>query len=276
MKLAGKVVAITGGAGGIGRELCHYFLEAGARVWAMDVDKTGLLSLEQDARKWGKELYPIEADVTNKSSLENALQTILIAHSNLDVWINNAGISGLGDFCKTPVERVEAVMRINLMGTVYGSRIALDHMEKVGRGTIVNLASVAGHVSVAYLAAYCASKHAVVGFTRSLQQELDLKDSNVKMMLVSPGFVNTGMIEKGTQKGFPDWLSFALSEPKEVAQQIVRAVEKGSREVYPTLNGKMILGMNKFLPSITRRSSRILLAKNVRDLIFLRKQPPQD
>jgi NAD(P)-dependent dehydrogenase (short-subunit alcohol dehydrogenase family) len=274
MNLAGKIVVITGGAGGIGRELCHEFLTAGARVWALDVDKTSLLKLEEDARKWGKELYPLEADVSNRNSLENALQTIVIAHSGLDVWVNNAGISGLGDFNKMPLERVEAVLRINLLGTIYGTRIALDHMEKFGRGTIVNIASVAGHVTAPYLSTYCASKHGVIGFTRALREELKIKDSNIRLMSVSPGFVDTGMIEKGSLRGFPEWLGFALSKPEEVARDVVRAVERGATEIYPTLNGKMILGVNKFLPAIARRSSRILLSKNIRDLIFFRKQPP--
>jgi len=272
--LTGKVVVITGAAGGIGKALTKAFLSSGASIWALDQNAAALKQLEREGEKYSEPIQTLRVDVSNYDDIKTALKEITEKTPAIHYWINNAGISGIGDFMEKPLEDFETTLKVNLNGVVIGTRLAIEHMEKLGRGSVVNVASVAGHISAPYLCAYSASKHAVVGFTRALRQELKLKDCPIKLLLVSPGFVDTQMIQKGTQEGFPEWLSSVLSTPEDVAEEMLAGIIKDKEEIFPTWNGKALLKMYRLFPAMTTRSSRILLAKSFKDLLLLRKTPP--
>lgn len=272
--LTGKVAVITGAGSGIGKALAQAFLQRGATVWALDKNGEALNNLEKNSAKYSEPLQTLRVDVSEFSDMESALKEITQKTPAIHFWINNAGISGLGDFMQLSLDDFNKTIQINLNGVVIGTRLAIEHMEKLGQGTIVNVGSVAGHVSAPYLTAYSSSKHAVVGFTRALRQELKLKDCPIKMLLVSPGFVDTQMIERGSQFGFPEWLSTMLSSPENTASEILEGIIKNKEEIFPTLNGKALIKMYRLFPNLTTRSSRILLSKSVKDLLLLRKTPP--
>jgi uncharacterized protein len=272
--LTGKVVVITGAAGGIGRALAQRFLEHGATVWVLDRNQEGLAEIQKEGKKFSEPVMTLKVDVSNIEDMTSALGEISQKTPALHYWVNNAGISGLGGFMEKSLEEFEATIRVNLNGVVIGTRLALAHMERLGQGTIVNVASVAGHISAPYLSAYSASKHGVVGFTRALRQELKLKDCPIKLLLVSPGFVDTQMIERGTHEGFPEWLSPLLATPDDVSTEMLKGILKTQEEIYPTLNGKALLKMYRVFPTLTSRSSRLLLSKSLKDLVLLRKTPP--
>lgn len=271
---AGKQIVITGSAKGIGRSLAEKFLKARATVWSLDVDEKALAEFQDTAQKYGQDLHTLKVDLTQKEEFQTAVKTITEKAKAIDYWVNNAGVSGLGDFSTKTFEEFEKVIAINLNATVLGTRLALDHMEQVGRGTIVNMASVAGHISCPYLSAYCASKFAVVGFSLALREELYLKQVPVKICVVSPGFVDTEMLERKRPEGFPEWLGFLLSTPEAVADEIVKGLKRGKEDIYPTFNGRMMLRMGRLMPTLTTKSSRVLLSKSVKDLLFFRKIPP--
>ncbi len=272
--LTGKVVVITGAAGGIGKALCESFLKCGTTVWGLDQNASALKNLEREREKFSEPIQTLQVDVSNIEEMKLSLKEITAKTPAIHYWINNAGISGMGDFMEKPIEEFDTTIRVNLNGVVIGTRLALEHMEKLGRGTIVNVASVAGHISAPYLCAYSASKHGVVGFTRALRQELKLKDCPIKLLLVSPGFVDTQMIKKGSKEGFPAWLSSLLSTPEKVANEMIVGIIKNNEEIFPTWNGKALLKMYRVFPSLTARSSRVLLSKSLKDLLLLRKTPP--
>lgn len=272
--LTGKIVVITGAASGIGKSLTQTFLNRGATVWGLDKNSVGLSQLEKEGEKYSEPIRTLRVDVSSVEDMQTALKEISAKTPAIHFWVNNAGISGLGDFMERSLEEFDETVKINLNGVVIGTRLALEHMEKLGQGTIINVASVAGHISAPYLTAYSASKHAVVGFTRALRQELKLKDCPIHLLLVSPGFVDTQMIEKGTQFGFPNWLSSVLSTPDAVADEMLNGIVRNQEEIFPTFNGKALMKMYRIFPSLTAKSSRILLSKSVKDLVFLRKTPP--
>ena len=269
-----KVVVVPGAAGGIGTCLVKELLDLGATVWGLDLDEAALQRLSETHRKFGRTFFYKPTDVSSESVLKKTRDEILSQSKEIHVWINNAGISGLGDFQSSTQEGFERVIQINLNGVVLGTRLALERMEHVGFGTIVNVASIAGHLAAPYLSAYCASKHGVVGFTRSLREELSLKHSPVKIVLVSPGFVDTKIIEKGTDHGFPDWLNFLLSTPAATAKEIVTALVHDKEEVIPTLNGKLMFAAHRIFPRTTLKGSKVLLSKSFKDLLLMRKTPP--
>jgi short-subunit dehydrogenase len=267
---AGKNIVITGAASGIGKSLVFRLLREKAVVWAWDRDAEGLKLAEKESRKIGGELYTRVVDVTDTASLEQATRETVQTAERIHIWVNNAGISGLGDFAAQSDSTFEKVLDVNLRAVVRGTRLALSHMEQMGAGTVVNMASVAGFVPAPYLAAYSASKHAVVGFTRALREELRLKSSSVRMVLVSPGFVDTGMLEPNSPLGFPPWLSWAVSDVETVSSDIVTALRRGKEEVMPTWNGRLMVEMHKWMPKATRRSARMLLTRSFRDFLLSR------
>jgi short-subunit dehydrogenase len=243
------------------------FAAAGADVWGLDVNEESLAALADEAEKHGRRVTTRRGDVTDRASLRAVREEAVKAGSGIAVWINNAGIAGLGDFSAVSADEFARVIGVNLDGAVNGTRLALEVMETAGAGVIVNMASVAGHLPGPYMSAYCASKHAVVGFTRSLQAELKLKGSPVRMLLVSPGFVDTGIIAKGEELGYPEWLGFMLASPESVAAAVINGIRSGRDEIYPTFNGKLMKRLYGLFPGATVASSRVLLSKNWRDLL---------
>jgi short-subunit dehydrogenase len=271
--LQGQMAVVTGAAGGIGGAFVERLGEAGADVWALDVDAAGLAARQEEASRFGRKVVTRVVDVRDGAALQ-AIAGEIAAQGRLDLWINNAGIAGITPFSGTPVEDFDRVMGINLGGVINGTRAALSVMEHSGFGTIVNIASMAGHLPAPMMTSYCASKHGVVGFSRSLQAELALRASPVRLLLVSPGFIDTAIIRKGEAMGFPPWLSFMLSTPKSVAEETLQAVKSGKAEIFPSMNAKVMRAMYRMLPKATVRSSRVLLAKSWRDLVLNRFDIP--
>lgn len=273
MKVAGKSVVITGAAQGIGRALSLQLAEKGAKIFAVDIDNEGLLELEDVFSKFGLTVKKLCGSVTDSSFLQRVRETVIAEHRQLDVWINNAGVALIKPFLDTSSEEFQRVLDINLSAVVNGTRIALEGMEQQGTGLIINVGSVAGYLPAALMSSYNASKFAITGFTKSLQAELQLNSSPVKMMLVSPGFVDTRIISRGKENGFPEWLSFMLSEPKDVARDIVRGILRGKTEINPTFNGKLMRRMYSVFPDTTVKSSRILLSNSLKDFLSNKTRP---
>ncbi len=229
-----KNVVLTGAAQGIGRSLAFQFADRGARVCALDRDEVGLKALAQTAKERSREIDTVTIDVTDFASLQKIAEKIH-AKSPIDYWVNNAGVAKVVSFEETTPDEFDRILRVNLGAVVTATRIALTLMEKTGTGNIINMASVAGHVPCPFLTSYCTAKFAVVGFTAALREELRLKDSPVRLFMVSPGFVDTGMIEKG--KLFPEWLSWMLSTPESVAEEVIHGIERGSWRFFPRSTG---------------------------------------
>jgi short-subunit dehydrogenase len=234
------------------------------------LDEKALHEAQDHADKFAWLLKTIKVDLTVSEELDRAYAQSLEALGPIDVWINNAGINGTGDFLDLTQESFERVITINFIALTRATRLALAGMNASGHGLIVNIASVAGIIEAPLMSAYVSSKHAVVGFTRALQAELELKDSPARTLLVCPGFVNTKIIEKGAKRGFPEWLSWMLSTPEKVSNAIVRGIKSGDTEVFPTMSGKMMLRMYKTARKTTVKSSRLLLAKSWKDVLLNR------
>lgn len=265
MKIKGRIVVITGAAGGIGAELVLAFCQRGARVEAVDINAKGLGRLHQQMEKKGFQIHTHRVDVGSSQALQRFSKSLKKTFP--EIWINNAGIAITKPFTKIAEDDFEKILRVNLNGVINGTRMALEIMQPRQVGLIVNLASLAGHIPSPFLSAYATSKHGVVGFTRSLQWELRLMASPVKLCLVSPGFVGTAMISADPDFQIPSWLSWLVSTPASVAQAILKAVEKDREEVFPTLSGSMMRLMHRYAPSALRLSSRLMSARNFREMI---------
>ena len=184
----GKVVFNTGGARGIGRATAERFASEGGRVVVADRDGA---AAEAAAREIGREAFALELDVADASSVSRAISRALERAQQIDVLINNAGITRDATLLKTADEAWDAVIAVNLTGTFNATRAVAQHMVARGRGAIVNASSIVGLYGNFGQSNYVASKSAVIGLTRVWARELGRK--GVRVNCVAPGFIATDM-----------------------------------------------------------------------------------
>jgi len=229
--LAGDVVAITGGARGIGRATAAALIAQGARVAIGDIDAA---LAERTAQELGSGTVGLPLDVTNRTSFATFLDEVENRLGALDVLINNAGIMPIGSFAEETDATAIRMIDINLHGVIYGSKLALERFIPRNRGHLVQIASVAGKMGFPGGATYCASKHAVVGLSESIRAEL--QGTNIGLSVVMPVVVNT---ELGS--GLAQTRGFKPVQPEDVAKAIVEALQTGRFEVYvPKSIGSMV------------------------------------
>jgi NADP-dependent 3-hydroxy acid dehydrogenase YdfG len=204
------VVAVTGGARGIGLATARAFAAAGAHVVIGDID---LDEASASAAEIGAVAAPL--DVRDPASFA----AFVSAAGDIDVLVNNAGVAHGATFVDTPPELRDLQLDVNLRGVVNGMAAVLPGMIDRGRGHIVNIASLAGKLATPNAAIYTATKFAVVGLTEAVRAEV--QDSGVRVTAVLPTFVRTRMTEGLSLDHIP------TATPEEVARAILRAVRRG-------------------------------------------------
>lgn len=221
--LTGKVVAITGGARGIGRASAEAFLAAGAAVAIgdIDVELAAKTAAELGADPAAK-IVGLPLNVTDKASFAAFLDSVDSELGPLDVLVNNAGIMPTGLFIDEDEAMTDRIIGINLNGVIHGSRLAVKRFKDRGSGHLINIASLAGTQGFPGLATYCATKHAVIGFTSALH--LEMKEHGVHVGAVLPGIVRT---ELSAGADMPNWITpLTTVDPEDVAQAIVKSVQQ--------------------------------------------------
>jgi NAD(P)-dependent dehydrogenase (short-subunit alcohol dehydrogenase family) len=225
--LSGKVVAITGGARGIGKATATALVRRGCRVAIGDID-TALA--ERTAAGLGGGTIALAVDVTDRTSFSSFLDEAERQLGPLDVVINNAGIMPVTPFVEESVDSVHRQIDINVHGVITGTQLAIERMTPRHTGHIVNLASQAGKGGLPGIATYAAGKHAVVGLSEAVRAEL--RGSGIEMHCVMPTVVNTELTSGVGQR----WVK--PIEAEDVAEAIAEALEVNRYDVWvPKENG---------------------------------------
>ncbi|CAH0381508.1 unnamed protein product [Bemisia tabaci] len=215
MDLKGKVALVTGGASGIGRAFAEELVKYGAKVSICDVNDDGEELADQLCQKYGRDRAIFcSCDVTDYPQIEESFQTTVSAYGGIDIVINNAGIFN-DRFWELEVD-------VNLNGVIRGTLLALRYMSKHrgGRGgTIINVAAVEGYSVFPAAPIYCATKHAVVGFTRSYGSPFHTNMTGVRFIALCPGGTKTGMIPENDWKKTLQAPEYEAALPKTINQQ---------------------------------------------------------
>lgn len=227
MRLENKVALITGAGSGIGRATAELFAKEGARVVVADYNaESGHITVSSIKGHGGQAAF-VQADVSKASDAERMVKAALDAYGRLDILHNNAGI-----FVKpTPAHEMteddwDRVFNINIKGVWLGCKYAVPELIKAGGGAIVNTASMAGIRGRPYTTAYCASKGAVVIFTKTLA--IELAPYNIRVNCICPGAVNTPLIhqlgitqEQAAGQVLADQPIARFARPEEIAQAVL-------------------------------------------------------
>lgn len=234
----GKVVLVTGGGAGIGRAACLAFAGAGARVACVDCNPAEGGSVVAEIVARGGEATFVAADVTDAHQVRGYVERTLELYGRIDVFVNNAGIEGaVVPLVEYPEETFDRVMAVNVRGVFLGLKHVLPVMQAQRAGVVINTGSTGSHVGATGVAAYVASKHAVLGLTRCAA--LEVAGDGVRVNAVCPGSTRTRMLQSlAEERGKQAALEFSLAtpngriaEPDEIAATMLYLASDAARHM---------------------------------------------
>jgi short-subunit dehydrogenase len=245
-----KVVIVTGGTDGIGKALVEDLLRSGAKVATCGRDNDKLYRLQSDHPSYP--LHTMVADVSNENDCRRFIETTIKFFGDIDILINNAGISMRALLKEANIEVIRKVMEINFFGAVYCTKYALNSIIE-RKGTIVGVSSIAGYRGLPGRNGYSASKFALQGWLEAIKTEL--AQDGVHVMWVCPGFTTSNirhaaLNKDGVSQGESPMDEGSMMTAEECAGHILRAVQKKKRTLVLTFTGKRTVFMNKFFPGL--------------------------
>lgn len=245
-----RVAVITGAAGGFGRALCKRFGAGGARIVGLDLNEKALNELKEELEEAGIEAAIYPCDLTIEKNCNDGINYALAKFGRIDLLYNNAGISHRSAFCNTDVSVIRRVMEVNFFSAVYCTKAALDSLIE-NKGMIITMSSIAGFAPLIARTGYSASKHALHGFFDSLRTELE--DQGVKVMIVCPSFVKTGIDQRalggdGKPASQPRQQTGKPGLPEEQAEIIFQAACREKQLLLPSTMSTVSYWIHKFCP----------------------------
>ncbi|WP_040950249.1 SDR family NAD(P)-dependent oxidoreductase [Gorillibacterium massiliense] len=225
-RLDGKVAVITGASSGVGAIIARDLAEIGA-IPVLAARSEAKLQKVAAAIKDEHACYVL--DVRSDEQVREVMDAVRARYGKIDILINCAGFGVFEYTVNTSLHTFEDMMDVNYMGTVRCIKDVLPHMLEAGNGNIVNLASMAGKLGSAKSSGYAASKHAVLGFTNSLRQEL--AGTGVRLSAINPGPIDTPFFETADPTGgYVNSIKWMMLPPERVSAAVIKAIVKGKDE----------------------------------------------
>jgi NADP-dependent 3-hydroxy acid dehydrogenase YdfG len=241
MSIEGKIVAVTGASGGIGRAIAHVLAERGAAVVLGARSEDALAAVAHEIHERGGKAVFRKVDVTRRADLRGLVDVARQQFGRLDVLVNNAGIGPISRFDALRVDDWDAMIDVNLRGVLYGIAAALPVFQQQKSGHVINIVSTAGLKIVPTMAVYAATKNAVRTITEALRQEAG---PHLRVTEVSPGMIATDFSaatpDEGTREALQKRVADVAIAPEAIARGVAFAIEQpaevdvGSIVIRPT------------------------------------------
>ncbi len=244
-----KVVIITGASSGIGKALAFEFGNQGAKIVITGRNEENLRAATDELRQANIEVTAIRCDSSSEEHTNSMVQQTIHTYGQIDLLINNAGISMRSMFEQVNLNVLKQVMDINFWGTVYACHAALPYL-KQSKGGIIGISSIAGYRGLPVRTGYSASKFAMNGFLEALRTEL--LDTGVHVLTACPGFTasnirNASLISDGSIAGNSMREEGKMMSAEEVSKEIRKAYEARKKTLVLTFQGKLTVFLNKWM-----------------------------
>ncbi len=264
----GKLALVTGAGSGIGRETALLCARRGANLAVCDVNEVGLEETASEARRLGSDVLTERVDVSDRAQMQAFAGAVHERVAAVDLLVNNAGV-GLGaGFLETPLEDWEWIVPINLMGVVHGCHFFVPAMVERRRGHVVNISSAAGFFANPALAAYTATKFAVLGLSEALR--IELRPHGIGVSAICPGLINTPITRTSRLRGSSVERRARVVRmyerrnygPERVAARILLAVQRNRAVMPVTAEAWATWWLVRFAPSVARGLARAIDASS--------------
>ena len=246
-----QVIVITGATSGIGLVTARMAAKRGARLVLAARSEDALRELADEIKQADGEATFVVADVGNEADVQKIVTVAKERFGGFDTWINNAGVSIYGKFTEVPIEEQRRLFETNYWGVVYGSLAAVNQLRQRG-GALINIGSALSDRAIPLQGAYCASKHAVKGFTDALRMELEHEGAPISVTLIKPSAIDTpytdhakNYLEVEPRNPPP------VYAPETVAEAILYCAEHEERDVFVGGGGKGLAVLGNYAPRTT-------------------------
>lgn len=254
---AQRVVVITGASSGFGKGVARELAAAGdALVLAARRDEL-LEELAAECRRRGAEALAVPTDVSRPEDVAHLARSAAEAFGRIDVWINNAGVAALGRFERVPLPEHVQVIETDLLGVLYGSYYAYQYFVAQGWGTLINVSSELGRITVPYYASYVAAKHGVSGLSAALRQEIEQSGlEGIHVCTVLPTAHDTPFFDHAANyTGHAIEAPEPLHDPQNVVDTIVRLVRDPQDQEIVGADGVVKVLMKKLAPGLAAKQA---------------------
>jgi short-subunit dehydrogenase len=249
-----QVVVITGASQGIGRETALQMATSGATLVLGARNEEALGELARQVDRLGGIAEVVVTDVAEHEQVERLAQRAIERFGRIDTWVNNAAVSIYATVEQLEPDEMERLIRVNLLGQMFGARAAIPHMKRQGGGTIVNVGSALSERAVPLQSAYVASKHGIAGFSEALRLEMLHEETGIEVVLIMPSSINTPLFSFARSRmGVQPMPVPPVYEPRVVAEAICHAAEHGGREIVVGGWGKLLTVAQWLSPSLLDR-----------------------
>ncbi len=255
--IAGKVIVITGASSGFGRGAALEFVKRGAKVVvaARRAELLNSLVTEANGTNSSGQIMAVATDVSKQDEVQNLYDSVMAAHGRIDVWINNAGAAAIGRFEDIPLADHVQVIQTDLMGTLYGSYLAMTLFRKQGSGILINTASALGKVPGPFYASYNASKHAIVGLSATLRQEIEqTKTDHIHVCTVMPMAMDTPFFQHAANYSGHEAVPIPpMYDPQKVIDTFIDLVQNPKAETIVGVAGDIAAFMHGIMPGVVEK-----------------------
>ncbi len=249
-KLSDQVMVITGASSGIGLVTARMAAKRGTRLILNARNEAALQRVCDGINQSGGRAYHVAGDVARLEDVQNLADEAIRRFGGFDTWVNNAGVSIYGRVLDQSLEDQRRLFETNYWGVVHGSRVACAHLRERG-GALINVGSVLSDIAIPIQGTYCATKHAVKGYTDALRLELEAEGTPIVVTLVKPSAIDTPYVQHAKNLLPSEPVNPApVYAPETVAEAILHCAEHAERDVYVGGAGKILVEAGHHLPRL--------------------------